>query len=139
MKFIRLSVGFLIGSLFQGFIVYIGKRFGFSQFDIQFTVMRIIHHIVVGQASGYVLLWFITHMDNLKRIPALILSSLFGVLTWGIVMFTGTHTGLIQPGWLQSGGIATTLAAFVVYGLIAGMTIWRWGLSHGRVERNRNR
>lgn len=131
MKFIKLSVGFLIASLLQGIIVFIGEKMGVSQFDIQFTVIRVIHHILVGQASGYVLFWLITHIDRLKNISALLSGSLFGVLTWMILIFVGSHTGLIQQDWLQFGGVATTLFAFIVYGFISGLTITNWRRQYG--------
>ncbi len=125
MKYVRISSLFLIASIIQGLIVFLGESSGFSQFDIEFTAGRLVHHVLVGQFGGYALLFLSNYIKQLTKFPPFLVGILFGILNWLILILAGTMSGLIQPSWLQFGGIATTLFAFIVYGTIVGITVFR--------------
>lgn len=132
--FLKFSSGFLLASLFQALIVYLGELMGISTLDAKFTFGQLLTHIVVGQAAGYILLVLIARVEALSHTKTVIIGAVYGTLLWWLLLTINSALGNVNAPWNE--GISTilvSLSAFMAYGMISAFAIRRYGRKYSHI------
>jgi len=113
------SLWFIAASLLQAAVVWTALRMGLTTFNPGFTVTGLIGHLVVGQVAGYLLYSF---LSGRARIAGVIYGIVYGIFLWlAIALLIAPGLGLFtSPLTVGVNATLTTLAAFLVYGAVAG-------------------
>jgi len=118
-NYLTMSLWFIAASVLQLAVLWAALRLGLTTFNPGFTIPYLVGYLVVGQVAGYLLYSF---LSGRSRIPGVSYGIVYGLFLWVVIAL------LIAPGLgllaspLTVGGNATlaTMAAFLVYGAIAG-------------------
>lgn len=126
--YLKYSIGFLIASLVQFGIIYLGEISEITRLQAKFTVWELIIHIALGQVAGFILLYGFRKLDFLKNMSYWVAGVLYGTLVWLILTPIQAAIGKIDVPWEQDiTTVLVSLFAFIVYGAIAAYTIKRYG------------
>lgn len=126
--YLKYSIGFLIASLVQFGIIYLGESLEITRLQAKTTFGELIIHIALGQVAGFLLLYGFRKLNFLKNTSYWVSGLLYGTIVWLILTPIQAALGKIALPWEQD--ITTVLVflfAFIVYGIIAAYTIKRYG------------
>ncbi|SFR13695.1 YqhR family membrane protein [Desulfoscipio geothermicus] len=119
MNYLTTSLWFVAASTLQAATVWVALRYGLTVFNPGFTLSRLLVHLVFGQVAGYLLFNF---FNGRARIPGISYGIIYGLFLWVIValMIAPALNLITSPLKVGANATLTTLAAFLVYGIVAG-------------------
>ncbi|MFZ5989102.1 MAG: hypothetical protein ACOYWZ_18525 [Bacillota bacterium] len=125
---IKYSAGFLIASLIQVGIIMTAEALGISSLNANLTFMQLLVHIMVGQITGFILLFVMRNVKAVGRATTWVTGIVFGFITWWVLLSINSTLRTVQAPWNQGlETVISSLAAFIVYGVISTYTIKRYG------------
>lgn len=125
--YIWFSTGFLIASLLQAAIILLTESLNISSLGVRLTLPRLIAHILVGQAAGYILWYMMKEMQPVEAINSRAAGIAYGAVLWAVVLTIAAILGIVEPPWARGAGtILSSAVAFMFYGMIAAYTIKRY-------------
>jgi len=126
--YLKYSIGFLIASLVQFGIIYLGESMEISRLQAEFTVGELVIHIALGQVAGFILLYGFRKLSFIKNTGYWVAGVLYGTIVWLILTPIQASIGKIDVPWEQDiSTVLVSLIAFIVYGVISAYTIKRYG------------
>lgn len=119
MNYLTTSLWFIAASALQAATVWVVLRAGLTMFNPGFTATGMLIHFVVGQVAGYLLFSF---FSGRAKINGLSYGIIYGLFLWVVIaLLIAPALNLItSPLIIGSNATLTTLAAFLVYGAVAG-------------------
>lgn len=119
MNYLTTSLWFVAASALQAATVWLALRAGLTTFNPGFTLTGLLIHFVFGQVAGYLLFSF---FSGRARVSGLSNGIVYGLFLWVVIALLIAPALNLIPSPLAVGVNATltTLAAFLVYGAIAG-------------------
>lgn len=118
-NYLTTSLWFITASVLQAAVLWIALSLGLTSFNPGFTAAGLIGHLVVGQVAGYLLYSF---LSGRAKVAGLSYGVVYGIFLWvAIALLIAPGLGLFtSPLVVGVNATLTTLAAFLVYGAVAG-------------------
>lgn len=118
-NYLTTSLWFAAASVLQAAVVWAALRMGLTTFNPGFTIPFLVGHLVVGQVAGYLLYSF---LSGRAHVPGISYGVVYGIFLWIVIaLLIGPGLGLFtSPLVVGVNATLTTLAAFLVYGAVAG-------------------
>lgn len=118
-NYLTMSLWLIAASTLQAAVVWAALRMGLTTFNPGFTLPFLVGHLVVGQVAGYLLYSF---LSGRARIPGVSYGIVYGIFLWVVIaLLIAPGLGLFtSPLVVGVNATLTTLAAFLVYGAVAG-------------------
>lgn len=118
-NYLTMSLWLAAASVLQAAVVWAVLRLGLTTFNPGFTPAFLVGHLVVGQVAGYLLYSF---LSGRALIPGVSYGVVYGFFLWvAIALLIAPGLGLFtSPLAVGVNATLTTLAAFLVYGVVAG-------------------
>lgn len=118
-NYLTTSLWFIAASALQAVVAWTALRLGLTTFNPGFTPTMLLGHLVVGQVAGYLLYSF---LSGRARIPGVSYGIVYGIFLWVVIaLLIAPALGLFtSPLVVGVNATLTTLAAFLVYGAVAG-------------------
>lgn len=126
--YLKYSIGFLIASLIQFGIIYLGEILAITNLQARTTTREFIIHIALGQIAGFLLLYGFRKLNFLKNTSYWVAGVLYGTIVWLVLTPIQAALGKIALPWGQNiTTVLVSLIAFITYGIIVAYTIKRYG------------
>ncbi|SJZ31417.1 hypothetical protein [Selenihalanaerobacter shriftii] len=116
--------GFLIASLLQAGIVFIGESLNISALNPKFSITQLLIHILVGQVAGWILFYLVNNSESIAAINTWLIGIIYGTLVWAVILPIAASQGTITASWMQGTNLLISLTAFLAFGLITSYTVY---------------
>ena len=132
--YLKYSLGFLVASLVQAGIIWLTETVGLSTLDAKFTLTQLLIHVIAGQIAGYLLLLAYRNIAALENYGTLFVGLVYGLIVWAVLIpINSVVLNDINPPWTQGTyTLASSLIAFIVFGVMAARTIKSHGYRHAK-------